>query len=62
MVETYSCTKLTDLQTYSCTKKHPDGGSSEMTAYERQLVWKEGRRLALSLHQVDHDSRTHLNL
>ena len=52
------------VETYSCAKKHPDGGSSEMTPYERKLVWKEGRRLALpvSVHQVDHDSRTHLNL
>ena len=50
------------VEAYSCTKKHPDGGSSEMTAYESKLMWKEGRRLALSVHQVDHDSRTHLNL
>ena len=50
------------VETYSCAKKHPHGGSSEMTPYERKLVWKEGRRLALSVHQVDHDSRTHLNL
>lgn len=50
------------VEAYSCTKKHPDGGSSEMTAYERKLMWKEGVRLALSVHQVDHDSMTHLNL
>ena len=50
------------VETYSCTKKHPDRGSSEVTAYERKLVWKEERRLALSVHRVDHDSKTHLNL
>ena len=50
------------VETYSCTKKHPDRGSSEVTVYERKLVWKEERRLALSVHRVDHDSRTHLNL